>query len=84
MGQVDTICPDGRKKRLGRLSIRSEKGKAFLVRISREILEQCETDTLCLRIPALFVLRYHDRTIVVQSRGKKQEKKISREIRIRI
>ncbi|MBR5422283.1 MAG: hypothetical protein IK115_14175 [Lachnospiraceae bacterium] len=84
MAEVDTVCPDGRKKRLGRLSIRSEKGKAFLVRISRELLEQCETDTLCLRIPALFVLRYHDRTIVVQSRGKKQEKKISREISIKI
>ena len=84
MAEVETICPDGRKKRLGRLAIHSEKGKAFLIRLPREMLEQCETDRICLRIPALFAIRYRTRSIVIQTRIRIQEKQIAREIHVEI
>ncbi len=84
MAEVETICPDGRKKRLGRLAIHSEKGKAFLIRLPREMLEQCETDRICLRIPALFAIRYRKRSIVIQTRIRIQEKQIAREIHVEI
>lgn len=84
MAEVETICPDGRKKRLGRLAIHSEKGKAFLIRLPREMLEQCETARICLHIPAPFAMIYRKRSIVIQTRIKIQEKQISREILVEI
>ncbi len=84
MAEVDTIRPDGSRKRLCKLSIQSEKGKAFMIRLGSSLQEKCETDRLCLKLPLLFALRYKDHTIIVQSRGKSQEKRIGREIFISI
>ena len=84
MAEVDTIRPDGSRKRLCKLSIHSEKGKAFMIRINSKLKERCETDRLCLKLPVLFALRYKDHTIIVQSRGKLQEKRIGREIFVSI
>ena len=84
MAEVDTIRPDGSRKRLCKLSIHSEKGKAFMIRLGSSLQEKCETDRLCLKLPLLFALRYKDHTIIVQSRGKLQEKRIGREIFVNI
>ena len=84
MAEVDTIRPDGSRKRLCKLSIQSEKGKAFMIRLGNSLQERCETDRLCLKLPLLFALRYKDHTIIVQSRGKLQEKRIGREIFVNI
>ena len=48
------------------------------------MLEQCETDRICLRIPLLFVWRYRKRSIVIQTRIKVQEKQVAREIIVEI
>ncbi len=84
MAEVDTIRPDGSRKRLCKLSIHSEKGKAFMIRLGSSLQEKCETNRLCLKLPLLFALRYKDHTIIVQSRGKLQEKRIGREIFVNI
>ncbi|MBR6257450.1 MAG: hypothetical protein IKR23_08735 [Lachnospiraceae bacterium] len=84
MAEVDTIRPDGSRKRLCKLSIHSEKGKAFMIRLNSRLQERCETDRLCLKLPLLFAMRYKDHTILVQSRGRLQEKRIGREIFVSI
>ena len=84
MAEVDTIRPDGSRKRLCKLSIHSEKGKAFMIRLNSRLQERCETDRLCLKLPLLFAMRYKDHTILVQSRGKLQERRIGREIFVSI
>ncbi len=84
MAEVDTVRPDGSRKRLCKLCIRSEKGKAFAIKLNTEIRERCETDKLCLKLPLLFAMRYKDHTILIQSRGKLQETRISREIYVTI
>ena len=84
MAEVDSIRPDGSKKRLCKLSIRSEKGKAFMIRLDKAVQERCETDRIRLKLPLLFALCYKDHTIIVQSRGKLQEKRIGREIYVNI
>ena len=55
-----------------------------MISLSREMLEQCETDRICLHIPLLFVLRYRKRSIVIQTRIKVQEKQVAREIIVEI
>ncbi len=84
MAEVDSIRPDGSKKRLCKLSIQSEKGKAFMIRLDKAVQERCETDRIRLKLPLLFVLCYKDHAIIVQSRGKLQEKRIGREIYVNI
>ena len=56
----------------------------YMMRLGSSLQEKCETDRLCLKLPLLFALRYKDHTIIVQSRGKLQEKRIGREIFVNI
>ena len=80
MAEVFTICTDGRKKRLGKLHIRTEAGRAFSVTLGREILEQCETDQICIRLSRAFVRGNRNRDLIIKMREKSRSCYITREI----
>ena len=80
MAEVFTICTDGRKKRLGKLHIRTEAGRAFSVTLGREILEQCETDRICIRLSRAFVRGNRNRDLIIKMREKSRSCYITREI----
>ncbi len=80
MAEVDTICIDGRKKRLGRRNIRSEKGRSFSIVLGRDIIERCETDRICIRMSSVFVRFHKNRCLVVKAREKSLTGYINREV----
>ena len=80
MAEVDTICIDGRKKRLGRKSIRSEKGSSYSIELGRDILERCETDRICIRMSSAFVRFHKNRSLIVKAREKCLSGYIKREV----
>ena len=80
MAEVDTICIDGRKKRLGRRSIRSEKGSSYSIELGRDILERCETDRICIRMSSVFVRFHKNRSLIVKVREKCLSGYIKREV----
>lgn len=80
MAEVDTICIDGRKKRLGRKSIRSEKGSSYSIELGRDILEHCETDRICIRMSSVFVRFHKNRSLIVKAREKRLSGYIKREV----
>ncbi len=79
MAEIYSICPDGRKKRLGKLAI-SEEGDGFMVNIGRNILNACETDKLNMRLSAFFVSRNKDKEMIINNDGRRQQEYIRREI----
>ena len=80
MAEIDTIGVDGRKKRLGRLQIRSEKGHTYRIELGKEVLKQCETDRICIRLSAVFVHFHKNRRLVVKAREKSRTGCINREV----
>ncbi|MCR4586593.1 MAG: hypothetical protein K5686_12825 [Lachnospiraceae bacterium] len=79
MAEIYSICPDGRKKRLGKLAI-NEEGDGFMVNISRSILNECETNRLGMRLSALFVSRNRNREMIINNDGRKTQEYIRRDI----
>ena len=79
MAEIYSICPDGRKKRLGKLAI-NEEGNGFMVNISRNLLNECETDKLGMRLSAFFVSRNKNREMIINNDGRKQQEYIRRDI----
>lgn len=80
MAEVDTIGIDGRKKRLGRRLIRSEKGRICSIELCRDILERCETDRICIRMSSVFVRFHRNRSLIVKAREKRLTGYINREV----
>ena len=80
MAEIDTICTDGRRKRLGKQVIRSEKGGRFVIAPAKELLERCETDRICIRMSALFVHFYRNRDLIVKMEGKSRATYVRREV----
>ena len=80
MAEIDTIGVDGRKKRLCRLQIRSEKGHTYRIELGKEVLKQCETDRICIRLSAVFVHFHKNCRLVVKAREKSRTGCINREV----
>ncbi len=84
MAEVHTICVDGRKKRLGKLQIRTEKGRAYRIELGQDLLERCETDRVCIRFSGLFVRLHRNRDLIVRMREKKHSGIIQKEIYVNL
>ncbi|MCR5118712.1 MAG: hypothetical protein K6B44_03715 [Lachnospiraceae bacterium] len=79
MAEIYSICPDGRKKRLGKLAI-NEEGNGFVVNISRNLLNECETNKMGMRLSSFFVSRNKDREMIINNDGRKQQEYVRRDI----
>ena len=79
MAEIYSIGPDGSRKRLGKLAI-NEEGSGFMVNISRNILNECETDKLAMRLSSFFVSRNRNREMIINNDGRKTQEYIRRDI----
>ena len=82
MAEIWCIGSAGKMKRLGKLTIRSERGEAFCLKIPKRFIEQCDTGRILVRIPGLFALHNRKHELIIEAGGTILAERIRREIRI--
>lgn len=80
MAEISGICGNGKVKRLGKLTIQSEKGRAFRVRIPQRFIDECDTGQLRIRIPGIFARHYRKCELIIEAGKSARIERIRREI----
>ena len=84
MAEILCVTGSGKEKRLGKLSIRSERGKAYRLSIPQRFIDACDTGRLKIRIPRLFAFHNRKRELIIETGHMMQVERIASEMQVNI